>query len=254
MGVGRTEKLKSLLDDWLPQTVVTSAYLRERGISPQHTQKYLASGWIEAVGGGAFKRKNDIILWEGALHSLQQQAGLAVHVGATTALAASGAQHYLRLGRKAVYLFSAPGVALPLWFRRYDWGVDISHTQTKLLPPELGLTGQYQAGFQVTGSAPERAILETLHLAPAKLDLVECYQLMESLQNLRPKLMQELLESCNSIKVKRLFLFMAEKAQLPILKHLDAEHITLGLGARALARQGYYNSKYQLILPRELAP
>ena len=254
MSVGRTEKLKSLLDAWLPQSVVTSAYLRERGISPQHTQKYLASGWIEAVGGGAFKRKNDRITWEGALYSLQEQAGLVVHVGATTALAASGAQHYLRLGRESGFLFSAPGVALPLWFRRYDWGADISHTQTKLLPPELGLSGQNHAGFRVTGSSPERAILEALHLAPAKLDLVECYQLMEGLQNLRPKLMQELLEFCNSVKVKRLFLFMAEKAHLPVLKHLDVERIALGSGARALVNHGFYDSKYHLILPKELAP
>ena len=77
---------------------------------------------------------------------------------------------------------------------------------------------------------------------------------MEGLQNLRPKLMQELLEFCNSVKVKRLFLFMAEKAHLPVLKHLDVERIALGSGARALVNHGFYDSKYHLILPKELAP
>lgn len=252
MSIARSEKLKSMLDDWLPQTVVTSARLNALGILPQHAQKYQASGWIESVSAGTFKRKHDQLVWEGALYSLQEQLGLQVHVGAMTALAAAGAAHYLRLGRETVFLFSMPNVTLPSWFKRYQWGADISHTQTKLLPRELGLAEQNHAGFRVMGSSPERAILECLHLAPAKLDLVETYQVVEGLQTLRPKLMQALLEACKSIKVKRLFLFMADKASLPVMNHLDLSRIDLGSGNRAVVANGHYDAKYRLVLPKEL--
>jgi len=71
-------------------------------------------------------------------------------------------------------------------------------------------------------SSPERSIMECLYLAPERMDLVECYQIMKGLVNLRPGLAQELLERCRSVKVKRLFLFMAEKTghQLDSAKRL----------------------------------
>jgi hypothetical protein len=51
--------------------------------------------------------------------------------------------------------------------------------------------------------------------------MVECYQILEGLSNLRPKVVQELLEKCNSIKVKHLFLFMASKANHQWLDYVD---------------------------------
>jgi hypothetical protein len=74
-------------------------------------------------------------------------------------------------------------------------------------------------------SSPERAILECLYLAPEKMDLVECYQVMEGLTTLRPALLQQLLEQCHSIKVKRLFLYMAKKAGHDWFKRLNTEKL-----------------------------
>jgi hypothetical protein len=45
------------------------------------------------------------------------------------------------------------------------------------------------------------------------MSLVECYELIESQNNLRPDLLQKLLEQCTSVEVKRLFLYLAEKAK-----------------------------------------
>ena len=252
MRVSRNEKLKTLLETLPPHTVVTSTQLNVLKISPQHVQNYLKSGWVDAVAAGTFKRPNDTLTWAGALHSLQRQLSLPVSVGAMTALAAEGSSHYVRMGRETVYLFSAPGVVLPAWFKKYSWGVAFSHTQTKLLPPNLGIRDQTLGGFALKASAPERAILECLHLAPAKTDLMECYQVVEGLLSLRPKLMQALLEASNSIKVKRLFLFMADKAKLPVMKHLDLKKIPLGTGNRAVVADGSYDAKYQMMLPKEL--
>ena len=252
MSVSRNEKLKNLLDTWQPHTVVTSVQLNALKISPQHVQNYLKNGWMDAVAAGTFKRPRDTLTWTGALHSLQTQLVLPVYVGAMSALAADGASHYVRIGHETVFLFSAPGVALPAWFKSYQWGMGVSHTQTKLLPLDLGMRDQYFGGFFLRASAPERAILECLHLAPAKVDLVECFQVVEGLLSLRPKLMQELLEACNSIKVKRLFLFMADKAKLPVMQHLDLGKISLGSGNRAVVAEGAYNAKYRMMLPKDL--
>jgi len=58
--------------------------------------------------------------------------------------------------------------------------------------------------------------------------MVECYQILEGLANLRPKLLQELLENCNSIKVKRMFLYMAFKANHQWFDFVDQSKIELG--------------------------
>jgi len=75
---------------------------------------------------------------------------------------------------------------------------------------------------------------------------------MEGLTTLRPKLLQPLLEKCSSVKVKRLFLYMAEKAGHDWLKDLDISKFDLGSGDRALTKGGVYVSRYGLTLPEEL--
>jgi hypothetical protein len=232
---------------------MTRARLKQLGITPQHTQKYVASRWVEAVGAGVFKRPGATLTWQGALHSLQIQLGLKVHVGALTALAAEGHTQFARPGGEAAYLFSEPGTPLPKWFREYPWRDRVSQTQTKLLPADLGVREATVGGFALMTSTPERAILEALHLTPKEIDLVEAFQVLEGLQTLRPKLMQSLLEACTSIKVKRLFLFMAERAALPVGKRLDQSAIALGNGDRTLTPGGVYVAKFGLVVPRELA-
>jgi hypothetical protein len=101
-------------------------------------------------------------------------------------------------------------------------------------------------------SSPARAIIECLYLAPEKFDIVECYEIMENLNDLRPAIVQELLEACTSIKVKRLFLFMAEKLNHSWYKHLKLSKFDLGKGKRSLVKDGVYISKYQITVPKKL--
>lgn len=241
------------MDQWRPHTVVTSMRLNELGISPQDTQNYLSSRWLEPLGRGAYKRPVETVTWQGALWTIQTQLKLDVHVAARTAFEMTGRAQYLRFSDQTVFLFSPPKVTLPAWFKSHDWSVEIRHTQTKFLPSDLGIA-EFEAveGFKLRGSSPERAILETLHLAPQAIDLVEAAQLAEGLVTLRPKLMQELLEACTSVKVKRLFLYLADRADLPVMRHLNLATIDLGKGDRSLTPKGKYVAKYGLHLPAEL--
>jgi len=54
------------------------------------------------------------------------------------------------------------------------------------------------------------------------------------------------------LKVKRLFLYMAEKANHQWLRFIDISDIDLGSGNRRITRNGQYHGKYQLTLPKEL--
>lgn len=253
MAISRGEKLRALLDAWVPGTVATSAWLKSMGVSPQHAQQYVSSHWLEPVATGVFRRPSETPTWEGALYSLQTQLDLQVHVGALSALASEGSAHYMRLGRETVFLFSKTGGVLPGWFKTHDWGVDLRHTQTQFLPPHLGVRNTEMGGFRLKASTAERAILECLHLAPKTVDLMETFEVLEGLRTLRPALMQSLLEACASIKVKRLFLFMADKASLPVLSHLTTDALDLGIGDRAIVKGGVYIAKHRLIVPKELA-
>jgi hypothetical protein len=64
---------------------------------------------------------------------------------------------------------------------------------------------------------------------------------------------QQLLEQCASVKVKRLFLYMAEKAGHAWVKHLDRSKVDLGSGKRSVAPGGVYVPKYEITVPKELA-
>lgn len=247
------KKLKNLLAAIPSGGIVTSATLGELGISHGLARNYVTNGWLHRIGVGAYRRPHETPTWQAAVHALQTQLHLPVHVAALTALAAEGASHYVRLSRDRVFLFSTPPkTSPPRWFKDHDWAADIVYTQSKLLPEELGLRSLDYSGFPLNASSPERAILESLHLAPATIDLVECSHVLEGLLSLRPKLMQELLESCNSIKVRRLFLYLATRSNLPVIKHLDLARISLGSGARAIVPDGVYDARFQMMLPKEL--
>jgi hypothetical protein len=94
--------------------------------------------------------------------------------------------------------------------------------------------------------------MECLHLSPKYYDLTDLYYVMEMLNTLRPNVVQALLEQNISVKIKRLFLYMAEKAGHDWFKTLDLSQISLGSGKRLIAKNGLYNNKYQITVPREL--
>lgn len=90
-------------------------------------------------------------------------------------------------------------------------------------------------------------------LLPKNQDAKECYELMEGMNTLPPKLVQNLLENFSSIKVKRLFLFLAEHMGHKWFKYLDLEKIDLGSGARSVFKDSVFNAKYQITIPKSWA-
>jgi len=231
---------------------MVSAWLNKQGYSGDLQKKYRKSGWLESIGTGAMIRAGDRVSYEGALYALQKELGMSAHIGARSALSLLGKAHYLELAQKKVILFGGRGEKLPAWFENYEWDLTIDYHATSFLPPELALTDVEFGSFSLKVSSAARAMLECLYLAPEKQELYECYELMEALTNLRPDHVQKLLEACNSVKVKRLFMVLAEKAGHGWVKHLDLKTIDFGGGKRSLVKDGVYNSKYQITVPKDL--
>jgi hypothetical protein len=245
--------LKKLFKVLQPGCVFTVDWLEACGISRNLQKYYLKSGWLESLGRSAYKKPGDVVEWQGALNAVQKQTETKVHVGGLSALALQGFSHYFRMHNESLQLFSPLKTKLPKWFVDYDWKLDIQHYQSSFLPEDFGVKEMEQNQILLNVSTPERAIMECLYLAPQKMDLVECYHLFESLVNLKPKLLNELLLGCNSVKVKRLFLYMAEQSNHQWFQFLKTDQISIGSGNRMLAEKGVYIPKYLISVPKELA-
>lgn len=197
-------------------------------------------------------RPGDEVGYEGAIYALQRQTNMSVHPGARTALALLGKAQYLEFATPRVIIFGAQGEELPTWFRQHDWGVKVEYYTTTFLPPDLGFTDVEFKTFSIKISNLARALMECLYLTPERQNLVECYELMEGLNNVRPNQVQSLLEHSSSVKVNRLFLYLAEKAGHRWFSHLRTESVKLGSGKRSIVKNGVFVEKYKITVPREL--
>lgn len=252
MSTNNGSKINQLLNSQPQGVVFLSSWMAKKGYSHDLQQRYKKSNWLRPVGAGAFIRTNDRVSYEGAIYALQTQNDLSIHPGGRTALSLLGKAHYLELSAGRVFLFGDSGEKLPKWFKDHKWGVEISYHETFFLPRDLGLTKVEINNFSIKVSGAARAIMECLHLAPQKQVLMECFELMEGLNNLPPRQVQTLLEHCRSIKVKRLFLYMAEKAGHSWFKQLDPKKVDLGKGKRSLVKDGVLIHKYGITIPKAL--
>lgn len=252
MSIETQSKINRLLSSQPSGVVLQSNWLAAHGYSHGLQQRYRESRWLESIGQGAMIRAGDQVGYEGAIYALQEQTSSTIHPGGKTALAYLGKTHYLEMKVKTVTLFGSQGEKLPIWFGKRDWGVRIDYHQTSFLPGDLGLTKFELKNFSIKISGAARAMMECLYLSREKQDLIECYELMEGLNNLRPDQVQTLLEKCQSVKVKRLFLYLAEKAGHSWGNFLNLAQIDLGNGKRSIVKGGVFVEKYQITVPKEL--
>jgi hypothetical protein len=244
-----SNKLNQLVLNWPRGTVYTSEWMKRRGFSRQLIDRYKKSRWLSPIGKGAYKLANDPVSWTGALYAIQEQLHLKIHPGGKTALQLKGLAHFVPAEIKEVFLFGTSGRKLPTWFKMYDWGVNIHYLMTRLFDGDVGLTEDEFGSFSIRLSSAERAIMELLYLVPQRQTLNECALIMEHLVGLRPAVVQDLLENCNSIKVKRLFMFLAERHDHQWVKRLDPSRVNLGSGKIVIARGGVYDRIYKMAIP-----
>jgi hypothetical protein len=245
-------KINCLLQAWPSGTVATQAWLTAQGVSSNLASYYVRSGWLVRFGPRAFVRAGDAVDWRGGVYALQTQLDMTAHLGARTALELQGRAHYIPLGpRPVVRLISDSPERFPTWFATHSWRADVRRHTLALfreLPREA--TAKLDCGgFKLAISAPERAIMEEMRLVLTNDDVEHTILLMEGLITLRPRLVQELLEQCTAIKVKRLFLSIAERVGHSWVECLDLTRVELGVGKRQVYKGGRLDPKYAITVP-----
>jgi hypothetical protein len=246
-------KINNLLQQLPDGSVLLSKWLANQGIPYELQQSYRKNGWFTSLGQGAMIRSGHKLLLGSAIHTLQHQAGMHIHLGGRSALSLQGYVQYLELYQKETLLFAPRGVKLPVWLEKNRWDAIPVLINSSMLPVEIGLVDFVQGNYVIKISGPARAIMECLELTPKRFDLYEAMEIMESLSSLKPDETQTLLEKCKSIKVKRLFLHFAERAGHPWVKYLNLSRVSLGKGKRNLIKGGVFVKKYQITLPEKLS-
>ena len=199
-------KLKNLMVSLGDNQVVTASALLKHGYSYEDLKGYVKRGYLTSLGRGAYCRAGTRPTIEAAVSAMVEQLGLPVHLGGRTALAKRGYVHFVPVAELPATIYLERGARLPAWFSHYYAG-RFKLVKTSFLNLRNGI--ETQNGCPV--SSPERATLEFLQGGPERATLSEAYQLLEMMYTLRPKLLNELLSSCSSIKVKRLFFLLAAR-------------------------------------------
>ncbi len=190
----------------------------------------------------------------GAIYAVQQQLQIKVYLAARTALELQGRTHFAPLGSSPVLQLSVEaGQNLPAWFTAQSFASNINVLNSSALfdPVFVGLTEWKSGELPIKISSPERAIVEYCYFLPKNADFDEAWQLMEGLTSLRPRLLQNILLACKSIKTKRLFLALSCAVGHSWYKQLDIESFELGAGNRSVMANGHLHPQFKITVPRE---
>lgn len=233
---------------------VFGEWLTRQGLDAKGQYAYMKSGWLNRISKGVYVLTGATPKLLQAVSAYNNQLSKHCITGAYTALELRGYSHYLSLGKPQVYLFTARTTKLPSWMLSRDWDMTVRYMTTSFLGDDLlGVETMTVEGESLLVSSPERAFLECLHLREAAASLLDLYYIMESMTTLRPKLVQALLEVCTSQKVKRLFVYMAEKAGHSWFKALKLDNVQLGTARYMVVPTGKYIAKYNMTIPKDLA-
>lgn len=251
MGIESGSKLNKLLQYWQPGGLLFSSWLKSNGYSDQLMQRYRKFGWFSLLSKGVMVRTGDNPVSWGALACYNTQMNKRFYIGAHTALELVGFTHYVPMGKLLLMVGHPKLDKVPVWMKtvdfEYEWDFFSTNTFSK---PQLATIRK--DGYDILASIPEQAFLECLLLAPTRYAYIDLFYIMEQLTTLRADIVQQLLETTDNIKIKRLFLYMAQKAGHEWFDRLDKNKLELGSGKQQLAENGIYVPEYKITIPKEL--
>ncbi len=232
--------------------VYTSRWLQQQGVSRPYKDYLLRSGKLVAVAHGVYRIPGPPLKWQAIVYSLQYM-GYDLTIGGLSALALHGYEHYLNLsGETKVHLYASS--KMPEWLKEVSYDAEfIFHKDSMFTQRDAGLEVMPWGNWDwpILHSTPERAILEIMEDIPDKMSFVDVDMLMQGMVNVSPRRMQGLLEGCTNIKVKRLFLWFADRHRHAWYNRLEPNAISLGSGKRMIVRGGKYDRKFQITVPAE---
>ncbi len=252
-------KLNKLQQE-LPESLLADAgWLEAHGYSSALRSQYVRAGWLDSPARRVYRRSRTPLTWQQVVVSLQTLLDLPLVVGGRTALEQLGYAHYLSAQMQEVHLYGPTRV--PTWLNNLPLNVSFHwHNSLRLFPgdadalPEPNGVRVSTAGthLPIGYSSKERAVLELLDELPDRESFHQVDALIEGLSDLSPRRAQTLLEACSSVKVKRLFLFFADRHRHAWRSRLDVSRLDLGSGKRVLAKGGKLDPTYHITVPFDL--
>lgn len=251
MNIVKGSKINRLLANTESSGLLFSKWLKQQGYSDQLQKRYRDSGWFSSLAQGVMYRTGSKLSAFSALASCNLQTGSQYRIAAHSALEYAGFNHYVPMGKPSLSIALYPTNKRPSWMKDEMFDVVFRPFYTEAFStPEVILIEQEHGMLYV--SSPEQAFLECLLLAPRNYDYMDLYYIMEQLTTLRGNVVQRLLESTKNFSVKRMFLYMAEKAGHYWFEELDLDKINIGTSKIQLVPNGTYNSKYMITIPKAL--
>ncbi|MCM1312829.1 MAG: type IV toxin-antitoxin system AbiEi family antitoxin [Roseburia sp.] len=250
MSIVSGSKINQLLANTDPSGLFFSQWLKTKGYSDQLQKRYRDSGWLTPLSQGVMFRTGSRLSAYSALASCNLQTGSKYRIAAHSALEYTGFNHYVPMG-KPVLTIAGSTQRRPSWMKddMFDMTFRIFHTEV-FTHTEV-IETQTSSGVLYI-SSPEQAFLECLLLAPKFYDYMDLFYIMEQLTTLRSDVVQRLLETMQNVSVKRMFLYMAEKAGHYWVEELSLDKVNLGTSKIQLVPDGVYNSKYKITVPKAL--
>lgn len=270
----KLNKLQHLLPEG---AVVEASWLEDRGYPRSLRSHYVANGWLMPIAHGVVAKPGTKLSWQAIVYSLQFLMEYDVLVGGRTALELHGFAHYLRpQGMTEIQLYHEG--RLPGWLSKLPFQAHFVERKATRLFPKGHLVQQMQdvrsqdaetdqkpqahVGVSphiwgpphqpILVSSPERAVLELMDELPNNESFTQVDAIFDSLTNLRPRRLQELLDVCHSVKVNRLFFWFARRHDLAWAKRLSEDSVKLGSGKRSLVKGGRLDPRYQITVPEEM--
>lgn len=256
------QSLKALLPYGM---LATKKWLAEQGLSPHALDNAVKTETLLHLATGVYSQYSRSVSWEGVVASMQrmEQADVEsvppVVVGGLSALDLSGLSQYLSFGSTPHIHLYAQG-KLPPWLARLSLPVKfVGHRTSKLWPEWLLLDKTFTKKHEwetalppVYFSGPEKAMLELLGDLPDTVTFEHANELMQGLVNLSPGKLDTLLKACKSVKVKRLFFWLARRQGYPWFSKLNVTNYDLGSGKRVVAKGGKLDMDYLITVPSNM--
>jgi hypothetical protein len=245
----------SVLDYASYGLVVTKTWLLSQGLSRHTLDNWVKSGQLTSITYGVYKRPDAKL----------QRMGSDLCPGGLTALTLQGLGHYVELGTtQTVDLYGND--KLPTWmnkalenvrFVRHNISKLWVNDQAALAPFTTQIPRQEGESDTLTIACPERAWFEVLLDVPEKVSFEHADQLMQGFVSLSPRRLSQILALCQNVKVRRLFLWFAERHQHAWFDRIEIERYTiksglLGAGKRVLAQGGHLDAKYLITVPKTM--
>ncbi len=248
------------LDDLLPYGLIaTRRWLLAQGLAPHRLDNALKSGKVHALAVGAYARQASMPGWQAVLCSLQRMSDQPVLLGGVSALVVLGHGQYLPMGEQHIVTLYADDRP-PAWVVKVQDKVAFRwHGVQALWPRAVADDDYFRQSYRWRDDMPElllscaeRAYLEMLAGIPNRISFDHADELLQGLTSLSPRKLDALLLACKSIKVKRLFFWLADRHNYAWNRKLSRKDYTLGTGKREIAKHGKLDATYHITVPEHL--